>query len=399
MRSTKVFLCFIILLSGLQVFSQRTGAIILTEDSRISMLTCSPGEDLYSVFGHSAIRVTDPNHRLDMVFNYGTFDFSTPNFYLKFVKGRLDYILSTSDFFSFLYEYQADQRWVIEQVLDIPLDEKQFLFDSLRMNYLPENRAYRYDFFFDNCATRIRDIFYESIDSLVYKEVSITANDKSFRQLLTPYISHIPWIRLGINLALGSLADRQATEWETMFLPDHMLDHFRYARLSTQESPLLAYPEVVILEGKDTPSRKIKLHDPLIVFWILFVLGLVVTYFDMKRNQTNKWFDSVIFGFAGLLGLLLTFLWFGTEHTVMGNNYNLIWAMPLHLAAVYLMFTGKSSSLVRKYFFAISVLLGLTVVGWRVLPQELPLPLLPLILLMILRSFNISKRYRMNPSG
>lgn len=399
MRSTKIFLSFILLLSSLQLLSQRIGSIPLTEDSRISMLTCSPGEDLYSIFGHSAIRVTDPNHRLDMVFNYGTFDFSTPNFYVKFVKGRLDYILSTSDFFSFLYEYQVDQRWVIEQVLDIPLAEKQFLFDSLMINYLPENRAYRYDFFFDNCATRIRDVFYESIDSLVCNEISFSDYDRSFRQLLIPYISHIPWIRLGINLALGSQADRKATGWEMMFLPDHMLDHFRYARLNTEEAPLLFYPEVVILEGKDVPVRKTKLYDPQIIFWVIFVLGLIVTYLDMKTKRSNRWFDSVIFGFSGLLGLLLTFLWFGTDHSVMGNNYNLIWAMPLHLAAVYLMATGKASSLVRKYFFVISVLLMLTVVGWRVLPQELPQPLLPLILLMILRSFNISKRYQMNPSG
>lgn len=376
------------------LFSQQITPIPLTGESKISLITCSPGEELYSVFGHSAIRVKDPNLNMDVVFNYGTFDFATPNFYMKFVKGKLNYILSVNDYSNFLYEYMLEERWVIEQVLDISLEEKQFLFDSLRINYLPENREYLYDFFFDNCATRIRDVYYEGLNKVSF-DYSEVESDKSFRDLLKPYIENFSWVELGINLALGSKTDRTAIPWEYMFLPDHMLDIFRYARIERDSVPdLLCYPEVILLEGKELNDPGIKLYDPLWILWTVFVLGTFLTFFDLKRKKPSLWFDGLLFGSAGLLGILITFLWFGTDHTVTGSNYNLLWAVPFHFPLMFIVFRKKWPVIIRKYFFVTSVILLLIVVFWRILPQELPVAMLPLILLMIIRSLVLSKHYQ-----
>jgi hypothetical protein len=393
MKLLKYLTFSIFLLSSVPVLAQQFIPIELTGDSKISMLTCSPGAELYSTFGHSAIRVKDPNLNIDIVFNYGTFDFATPNFYAKFVKGKLNYILSVSSFPDFIYEYVMEERWVVEQVLDVSLEEKQSLFDSLRINYLPENREYLYDFFFDNCATRIRDIFYEKLEGVEF-DYSETENNNTFRDLLKPYIKPYPWVELGINLALGARADRIASPWETMFLPDHMLDLFRDVRIERDSATsLLCYPETIIFAGVDLPEKRFKIHNPMIVFWALFVLGTLITFFDLKRRKPSKWFDIMIFGFTGLLGVLFVFLWFGTDHTVMVNNYNLLWAIPLHFPALFIVFRKKYAAIARKYFFITSVILLLVVVLWRIIPQELPLALLPFVLLMMMRALLLSRNY------
>lgn len=393
MKLLKYLAVSFILLSSAPIFAQDIIPIELTEDSKISMITCSPGAELYSTFGHSAIRVKDPNLNIDIVFNYGTFDFATPNFYAKFVKGKLNYILSVSSFPDFIHEYVMENRWVVEQVLDIELVEKQSLFDSLRINYLPENREYLYDFFFDNCATRIRDIFYEKLDGVEF-DYSEVENNNSFRDLLKPYIKPYPWVEFGINLALGAKADRIASPWETMFLPDHMLDLFRYARIERDStSSLLCYPETIISEGFGLPETRLKIDNPIIVFWALFVLGTFITFFDLKRRKPSKWFDIVIFGFTGLLGILLLFLWLGTDHTVMVHNYNLLWAIPLHFPAIFIVFRKKYSAFARKYFLLTSIILLLVVVLWRIIPQELPIVILPFVLLMMLRALLLTRNF------
>lgn len=393
MKLLKYLAVCLILLSSKHISAQYIIPIELTEDSKISMLTCSPGAELYSTFGHSAIRVKDPNLNIDIVFNYGTFDFATPNFYTKFVKGKLNYILSVSDFQNFIYEYVEEERWVVEQVLDADLDEKQSLFDSLRINYLPENREYLYDFFFDNCATRIRDIFYEKLEGVDF-DYSEVENNNSFRDLLKPYIRPYPWVEFGINLALGAKADRLASPWETMFLPDHMLDLFRYVRIERDSTTaLLCFPETIIFAGVDLPETRLKIDNPIIIFWTLFVLGTFITFFDLKRKKPSRWFDILIFGFTGLLGILFLFLWFGTDHTVMVQNYNLLWAIPLHFPAVFFLFRKKYSAMARKYFFTTSIILLLVVVLWRIIPQELPIVILPFVLLMMMRALLLSRNF------
>lgn len=151
----KKLLFIFLLVTNLTVFGQK---LELSPEANISIITCGPGDQVYSHFGHSAIRVKDSSLGIDVVYNYGTFDFTTPNFTLKFARGKLNYTLARQNFRYFLLSYQEEKRWVKEQVLNIDLDEKQKLFSFLETNYLPQNRDYKYDFFYNNCATKIWDV-------------------------------------------------------------------------------------------------------------------------------------------------------------------------------------------------------------------------------------------------
>ena len=181
-------------------------SVQLSEGSKISLLTCSSGEELYSVFGHSAIRVNDPDNKIDLVYNYGTFDFSTSYFYFKFAHGNLNYMLASGQFRYFLPGYVMENRSVKEQILNLSQKERQKLFDAIIVNSQPENRNYRYDFFYDNCATRIRDIVLKSIEGQYVIDKESTHN-MTMRQLYGQYLNKSLWTQFGIHLLLGMKAD------------------------------------------------------------------------------------------------------------------------------------------------------------------------------------------------
>lgn len=366
-------------------------SVMLTDSAKVSMLTCSQGEELYSVFGHSAIRITDPLIGLDWVFNFGTFDFSDPDFYPNFVKGKLNYILSVSNFKSFEYTYKVEKRFIYEQVLNLEQHEKQLLLDSLSQNYLPENRYYLYDFLFDNCATRIRDILVERVPREINFSYIGMSRGMSFRELLMPNVVEKPWAKLGINLLLGVSADRPAEPWEYMFLPEHMMTAFKSATFTTDSTVAhFAKPPVTILEGEGIPTTKFR-NSPLLVFILVLLTSVVFSYFDFKRGKVRRWFDFTLFGLIGLLGVVIAFQWFGSDHLVMANNFNLLWAHPLHLIAAISIFIKPFNRIVRYYFAINMVFMLILLIAWFMLPQVLPFPVFPLVAAMALRSAVIYK--------
>jgi hypothetical protein len=378
--------------------AQVTG-IRLSEEARITLLTCSPGDELYSVFGHSAIRVNDPMQDLDWVFNYGTFDFSDPNFYINFVRGKLNYILSVADYNSFRYSYMMEERWIWEQELNINHDEKQYLFDSLIINYQPENRYYLYDFFFDNCATRIRDIFVEGIDRDIEFNYDVLETGKSFRELLMPFLQEKPWARLGINLALGLPSDKTATPWDYMFLPDHMMTVFEHAGLKSDDGVVeFAAPGEIILEGNELPRASLR-HSPLWVFMIILMITIIISHLNLQSKRFMWWYDRILFGSVGLLGLLITFLWFGTDHQVTVWNLNILWAHPFHLIIIFFMSGEKFRKLQELYFMINLVLLVLTIFSWPVLPQALPWMIMPIVMALVVRSAVILRMFKPDIPG
>ncbi len=385
----KKSLSFILITLSLLVSSvasaQRT-TIRLSPEAKVTLLTCSPGDELYSVFGHSAIRVKDPLLGLDTVFNYGTFDFSDPNFYTNFVRGKLNYVLSVAEYRHFEYDYFMEGRWIWEQELNINPQEKQYLFDSLIINHLPENRYYLYDFFFDNCATRIRDIFVEAIDREILFDYQVLDQGQSFRELLMPYLTEKPWARLGINLALGMPADKTATPWDYMFLPDHMMAVFEHARFKSGNDISGFTPgSRVILEGNELPRARFP-YAPLWIFLIVLLVTITISYLDLQSKRLSWWYDRLLFGSVGLLGLLITFLWFGTDHQVTVRNLNILWAHPLHLV-ICLFLSDKWHRVFLRYYFGANLgLLVLLIISWPVLPQALPLMIIPLIIALVVRS-------------
>lgn len=373
--------------------------IKLSEQSKITLLTCSPGDELYSVFGHSAIRVNDPILELDWVFNYGTFNFADPNFYTNFIRGKLNYILSVADYNNFKLEYMMEERWIWEQELNITASERQYLFDSLIINYQPENRYYLYDFFFDNCATRIRDIFYEAIERDIIFDYRPLETDKSFRELLMPYLIEKPWARLGINLALGLPSDKTAAPWDYMFLPDHMMTVFEHARFQSENGTSDFTPgSEIILEGNDLPRATFR-YAPLWIFLLVLLVTVIISHRNLQSKRFSWWYDRMLFGSAGLLGLLISFLWFGTDHQVTVWNLNILWAHPLHLMIIFFFSEKKHMKLLKYYFMVNLSLLALLIFTWPVLPQALPWMIMPLVMAMIVRSAVILRMFKPDLSG
>ena len=191
----------------LLIFSNGQAIASGNDSIRLSLLTCAPGEEIYSLFGHTAIRYEDPANGIDAVFNYGLFSFNTPNFILRFSLGETDYQLGATDYAHFAAEYAFDGRSVWQQTLNLSKEEKAELIRLLQKNYLPENRVYRYNFFYDNCATRPRDKIEESIDGKVIYPAEPQDGSLSFRDIVHQYCKGHPWARFGIDLCIGSEAE------------------------------------------------------------------------------------------------------------------------------------------------------------------------------------------------
>ena len=366
---------FILMCKPAQLFCQNGVPLYLSEHTRVSLLTSSPGEDLYAQFGHSAIRITDTLSGQDLVFNYGLFDFNTPGFYVKFIRGKLPYQLGIQRFDAFLNAYIEENRQCRELEINLNEKERLALINFLSVNYLPENREYPYDFFFDNCATRIRDIL-ENKFQANYPDTSLVKK-ASFRHFLAQYVGQNSWINVGFYLILGLPADAIATFRDEMFLPDYLEKHLENAFLSGQ---LLAKNKITILY-QNQPEKSVSfLPSPILISCLLFFIALIFTFYHTKR--WTKIFDTVFFSLISLSGMLFVFMWVGTDHFVTHKNMNLLWANPLYILVIFNLYLGKNG----KYLLFFLLILNLTVLtGWKILPQEFHIAMIPLIFTSILR--------------
>src|ERR1035437_2320675 len=237
---------------------------------RISLLTCSPGEELYSTFGHSAIRVVDSVHKEDIVFNYGTFDFDDPNFYSKFTRGKLLYYISTEEFNNFKEAYRQDKRSITEQVLNLNCNERKRMYSLLLNNLLDSNKFYKYDFLFDNCTSRLRDLLEKSSDSTV--QFGRVVKEKStFRQLIYQYLNNgdKQWSKLGIDMLLGAKLDAVMNNRQVMFLPDYLMNTFDSSTIGNK--PVVASKTNVISFGEVQQSGNF-FSDPIFIFSVLLIV-------------------------------------------------------------------------------------------------------------------------------
>ncbi len=363
---------------------------IIAQDScrlRISLLTCSPGEELYSTFGHTALRVKDNATRSDIIFNYGTFEFG-PNFYTKFIKGQLRYFLSIENFADFAYSYQYESRSIQEQVLRLSCAEKEKLFAALQANAQEENKYYQYDFLFDNCTTRARDIVAGNTASPVIFHNILPPDIPSFRNQIHYYLDKGGqyWSKLGIDLLLGAKLDKRVSNQQAMFLPDYLLKGFDSATINGQ--PLVISPQTIL--QMPSPLNKGSLFRPFIIFSLLLFVIVILSFIQKTSSAKVLYaFDFLLFLIAGLIGLLLLFMWFGTDHNTTQNNYNLLWALPTH--ALMAFFILKKKDWVRKYFRTVMWLSILLLLAWAFLPQQMNNGFIPIVLLIIFRSWFISK--------
>jgi len=350
---------------------------------RISILTCSPGEELYSTFGHSAIRVTDSVSHRDIVYNYGTFNFDEPGFYTKFIRGKLSFYLSTDDFDSFISEYIEEKRDITEQVLNLTCAEKYNIVMLLQANMLAANRTYKYDFTFDNCTTRLRDLVEKCADTSI-NFGNVLSSKKTFRDLIYEYLNKNDkqWSKLGIDILLGGRMDVVMKPREVMFLPDYLLKSFDS---STIDSRPLVSSEKNIIDLNAPPVIVDYFTHPLFIFSCFFLLIVLLSFFKnsfIKRVLIA--FDGFMFFITGLLGILLIFMWVGTDHFMCKDNFNLLWAWPTNIVAAFLMHSAKRPA--TKYFKIYAVFNLVLFASWFFLPQHLNPALLPVIAILVFRS-------------
>ncbi|MBT0608472.1 lipoprotein N-acyltransferase Lnb domain-containing protein [Aequorivita echinoideorum] len=353
----------------------------LSQKAEISILTIGPGAELYDKFGHSAFRIQDPDTGVDVVFNYGTYDFDTPNFYTKFAQGKLLYELSVEYYTSFYNRYVSQNRWIKSQILNLNAAEKQAVSDFLWNNYRPENKKYKYDFFYDNCATKIRDVLIEVLgNKLEYKEDHITES-YTFRDLIQQRLQANSWGSLGIDVALGAVIDKQAKPIEYQFLPDYIFEGAENAvihRNGTDEK--LVKTTEILFENKPVANSGGFIFSPLFVFGILGLLLIYVTIKDYKAERRSRFLDGVIFFVTGLIGVFLLLLWFATDHTATANNYNLLWAFPISILMVIAISKRNFSQNLSKYLFLLLLLLSLLAIHWITGVQIFAIGLLPLLI-------------------
>lgn len=362
-------------------------SITLSDDAKISVITCGPWQgELYSAFGHSAFRVYDPANNLDDAYNYGLFDFDQPNFYLNFARGFLYYKLGVQHYPDFQNSYVYFNRSVHEQELNLTQEQKQKIFDYLQWNALPENENYRYDYFYNNCATKIRDVVVTVLGDSVQFDGSYVTTDYTIRDLTDIYLVHQPWGDLGIDICLGLPMDKKASPFEYMFLPDYIESGFAHATIKQNGAlvPIVKQRNVVYESRyEQAPSG---LPHPHYVFDAVAIIFIVISFIEWRKKKfIAQWPDILLFLSTGLIGWLLLFLWVATDHAAAANNFNILWALPTNLIAA-IAFIWQPRWL-GKYFLAVAIIAVLTLLLWPVLPQDLNYSLIPIVITIAVRAF------------
>ncbi len=362
-------------------------AVTLSKNSEISLLTCGPGEELYSIFGHSAIRVCDYENHIDRVYNYGTFDFETEYFYLKFVGGRLLYYLTTEEYLGFIKSYIYENRSVYEQTLNLDSLHKQVLFNLLEENNKPANRYYHYDFFYDNCTTRIRDILIKALDNKIDFTKYTPPPIATFRKMISHYISHQKWTDLGIDLIFGLTADHKMNQSEYMFLPIELMNALDKAKLKGDSTSFIKKTKT-LYTAPITNINTTNKYSPLMIFWLLFALFTLITLFEILKKRNFWIFDFLLFFITGALGLLVATLCFGSNFIALHFNLVLLWAIPFHFIMAFFV-ARKNSKFVKLYFLLTFVLMILLLIARFFIPQELNMATFPVVLLITIRAFKL----------
>ena len=399
----KYGLWLLLLLCELNIFAQTRSLTLPTDTAdtwQVSLITCGPGVEVYNQFGHTAIRMKNVSRNIDLIYNYGIFSFNTPNFVLRFTLGKTDYLLGIQAYQDFVDWYAYCNRDVREQVLNLSIEEKNTLIGLLNENYKPQNRTYRYNFFYDNCATRPRDLIEKCLQSkLQYAQ--------SFRSIVHEFTANNSWSQFGIDLCLGSEADKPISRRAMMFIPLYLEKYFDKATilphernnnssreknknlvgeksngtypLITESKQLVTIPEADKVQ-KDTP------FTPFRCATFMFIVTTVLTIYEIRSRKSMWGFDLILFTAAGIAGCMLAFLATFSEHPTVSSNYLLFLFQPLHLLLLP-WFIKKVKKMQRSsYLVVLTIELLLFIVLWAIIPQKFPLAVLPLALCLLVRS-------------
>ncbi|MEI6677979.1 MAG: DUF4105 domain-containing protein [Mariniphaga sp.] len=360
-------------------------SVQLSPEAKISLLTCAPGDEIYSYFGHSAIRINDPKSAIDYVFNYGVFSFDAPNFIWRFVRGETDYMLAGQRMASFMESYHEEQRSVFEQVLNISETEKQILFDRLMENAKTENRVYRYRHFSDNCSTRVRDQFENCVSHHLQYD-SLNDARLTYRQLVDQYVPGNSWNGFGIKIALGIPADKLTTYSEKIFLPDYLLKSMTGAKvIQNGMTTRFVLPQTTLFEAKPLRSD-FSFNSPAVILNLILILITGLTYLEYRRKIRMISLDFLTFFSIGFAGILLTFLCFFSELEATGSNLNLIWALPTHFVFAFLWLIPALRPKLGWYLKFTAGIVILFLILMPFLPQVFHWLVVPICLMILLRT-------------
>ncbi|MEO9892297.1 DUF4105 domain-containing protein [Aurantibacter sp.] len=383
----KFILLVFILIFVNNAYSQK---VQLSASSKISVLTCGPGEVLYTAFGHSAIRVQDQAQNIDVVYNFGVFSARGMEFYYEFSQGRMDYLLARSYFSDFLYEYKLENRWVKEQLLNLDLKQRNELFQFLENNARPENRIYKYDYLLNNCATKIWDVQKNVFGDQLIFDPNYIDTLYTFRELMQQNLKTNTWGQFGIDLALGAVIDRKATPEEHMFLPEYVSKQLKKSKLGNQ---VLSPNEKEIVASIEQEVENNFFLSPLFWFLIGLIITGLVTYNDVNKNKRSRWFDFLLFLITGLHGLLIFYLWFLTDHIWTVNNFNILWLFPLNIITAFFLLKKSLPKWLPKYLILLITLISITCILWLVKIQSFSVLIIPIILLLIIRYLFLYSRF------
>ncbi|MBN4082096.1 DUF4105 domain-containing protein [bacterium AH-315-B15] len=329
---------------------------------KVSLLNCSTGPALHAAFGHTAIRIIDNKSNKDLVFDYGIFDWNTPNFLYQFLSGSLQYKLSVKNFDTFYTAYEREGRGITERAINLRADDEVKLYEALLDNRKKENRYYDYEFFTQNCATKLRDMLFDANGIFPpYPKTEMT-----YRHGLHECLRDKPWTKVGVDLILGPSVDKPLTHHESMFIP-HLLDEQMQHYLSaiSSDRTIVDWNQAVLLKEKPLEENSF-FADPILVMTILIVVFGLLHQFRKRLANVMAYTVFILFG---LIGVFLILLWTGSHHEPLSNNMNIIWANPFYLILPFL-----KRGAFRKYFVITLLIIntlfvGLATFNW--LPQEI----------------------------
>jgi hypothetical protein len=305
---------------------------VKADDTRISVLTCSPGDEAYELFGHTAVRYVNKSKEMDVVFNYGFFDFNSPGFMWRFALGETDYSLGCIPFSYFVPEYEKRGSSVTEQLLDLTPEQEQRLFEALVENCKPENKTFRYNYFYNNCTTKARDKIIEVLSfdcKVVFEEED---RQVTLRDELNRVAGEHPWFSFGINVILGSGIDGIATKDDLQFAPENFMNDLSRAYFVDSEGnrrPVVK--ETVVLVEENKPQGVRNNFTPFYAFLLLLLFTMVVMLCELRRKKTFWWYDILLMSMQGAAGVLILFMWMFSEHPAVGPNFVILLLNPLAL--------------------------------------------------------------------
>ena len=343
---------------------------------KMSILSIGGGASLVDAFGHTAIRVKDEELKNDVVFNFGVYDFNSPNFYSNFVKGRPEYKLGVQNYYNLTQNYIRQKRYIVEHQLNLDQNSIKIIIDLLveKLN----DPYYIYDYLRDNCTTRAADIIIDKTNNK-FKDEKLESEDiLSFRELIHGKINENSWAALGIDLCLGAIIDKKIKTRETFFLPENLMNYLDLYEGDIIKKNIIYRPESAISYRENIPS-------PLIINLILSLIIVAVTIFNFKRNKWNKSLDTLIFLISGSIGVLIIYLWFFSNHFAGAQNFNFLWAFPFNFALIFAIYKSKIPNWSIGFIKLLIIMIILLFLHWSTGVQKYNLTLLPIFVALLIR--------------